>query len=138
MTFDSLSALLTKLLNQQFLRYLAVGGTSWVVDFLVFYLTYPLFGIITAQTAARLVGALIAFIGHKIVVFEERTFESKTLQQQLFQYLMLWIISYSLSIILLLFFIDLLECHPVAAKLVTETLIIAINFFTMRRYIFAS
>jgi putative flippase GtrA len=138
MRFDSLKACFDRLLKQQFLKYLVVGGTSWVVDLLVFYLTYPLLGIIAAQTAARLVGALVAFIGHKVIVFEDQTFERKTLQQQLLHYLMLWIVSYSLSIILLLLLIDLLQFHPMAAKLFTETIIIAINFLAMRRYIFAS
>ncbi|MES9942433.1 MAG: GtrA family protein [Candidatus Thiodiazotropha sp. 6PLUC1] len=138
MNLDSLKALSQKLLDHQFLKYLVVGGSSWVVDFLVFYFLYPIIGIIAAQTAARVVGALIAFIGHKTIVFDDHAFGMGTLRQQLFQYLLLWIVSYSLSIILLLLFVDLLQLHPVASKIITEAIIIAINFVTMRRYIFNS
>ncbi|MES9861124.1 MAG: GtrA family protein [Candidatus Thiodiazotropha sp. LLP2] len=138
MSSDLRKVFTQKLFDHQFLRYLVVGGTSWVVDFLVFYLLYPIIGIIAAQTAARVVGALIAFIGHKIIVFDDRSFGAGTLRQQLFKYLFLWIVSYSLSIIFLLFFVDLLQLHPVASKLITEAIIIAINFVTMRRYIFTS
>ena len=71
-------------------------------------------------------------------MFEDRQFTPKAIRQQLIQYLILWFVSYSLSILLLLAFVELLQLHPVAAKLITETIIIAINFVTMRRYIFAS
>ncbi|MCG8488390.1 MAG: GtrA family protein [Chromatiales bacterium] len=133
-----IKTLLNRALNQQILRYLLVGGASWVVDFLVFYLTYSHIGIVSAQTIARIVGAVVAFAGHKLIVFEDRQFTPKAIRQQLIQYLILWFVSYSLSILLLLAFVELLQLHPVAAKLITETIIIAINFVTMRRYIFAS
>ncbi|MCG7983990.1 MAG: GtrA family protein [Candidatus Thiodiazotropha lotti] len=138
MNSNLIKTLLNKVLSQQFLRYLLVGGVSWVVDFLVFFLTYSPFGIVTAQTIARIVGALVAFAGHKLIVFEDRQFTPQAIRQQLIQYLILWLVSYTLSIMLLLGFVDLLHFHPVAAKLITETIIIVINFVTMRRYIFAS
>ena len=43
-----IKTLLNRALNQQILRYLLVGGASWVVDFLVFYLTYSHIGIVSA------------------------------------------------------------------------------------------
>ncbi|MCG7966234.1 MAG: GtrA family protein [Candidatus Thiodiazotropha taylori] len=138
MNSNPIRTLLNKLLSQQFLRYLLVGGASWVVDFLVFFLTYSHIGIVPAQTVARTVGALVAFAGHKLIVFEDRQFTPQAMRQQIVQYLILWLVSYTLSVILLLAFIDLLQLHPVAAKLITEAIIIVINFVTMRRYIFAS
>ncbi|MCG7960973.1 MAG: GtrA family protein [Candidatus Thiodiazotropha taylori] len=138
MNSNPIRTLFNKLLSQQFLRYLLVGGASWVVDFLVFFLTYSHIGIVPAQTVARIVGALVAFAGHKLIVFEDRQFTPQAMRQQIVQYLILWLVSYTLSVILLLAFIDLLQLHPVAAKLITEAIIIAINFVTMRRYIFAS
>ncbi|MEW8500236.1 MAG: GtrA family protein [Candidatus Thiodiazotropha taylori] len=138
MNSNPIRTLFNKLLSQQFLRYLLVGGASWVVDFLVFLLTYSHIGIVPAQTVARIVGALVAFAGHKLIVFEDRQFTPQAMRQQIVQYLILWLVSYTLSVILLLAFIDLLQLHPVAAKLITEAIIIAINFVTMRRYIFAS
>lgn len=138
MNSNPIRTLFNKLLSQQFLRYLLVGGASWVVDFLVFFLTYSHIGIVPAQTVARIVGALVAFAGHKLIVFEDRQFTPQAMRQQIVQYLILWLVSYTLSVILLLGFIELLQLHPVAAKLITEAIIIAINFVTMRRYIFAS
>ncbi|MCG7954731.1 MAG: GtrA family protein [Candidatus Thiodiazotropha endolucinida] len=138
MNSNPIRTLFNKLLSQQFLRYLLVGGASWVVDFLVFFLTYSHIGIVPAQTVARIVGALVAFTGHKLIVFEDRQFTPQAMRQQIVQYLILWLVSYTLSVILLLAFIDLLQLHPVAAKLITEAIIIVINFVTMRRYIFAS
>ncbi|MEW8324336.1 MAG: GtrA family protein [Candidatus Thiodiazotropha taylori] len=138
MNSNPIRTLFNKLLGQQVLRYLLVGGASWVVDFLVFFLTYSHIGIVPAQTVARIVGALVAFAGHKLIVFEDRQFTPQAMRQQIVQYLILWLVSYTLSVILLLGFIDLLQLHPVAAKLITEAIIIVINFVTMRRYIFAS
>ncbi|MCG7865987.1 MAG: GtrA family protein [Candidatus Thiodiazotropha taylori] len=138
MNSNPIRTLFNKLLSQQFLRYLLVGGASWVVDFLVFFLSYSHIGIVPAQTLARIVGALVAFAGHKLIVFEDRQFTPQAMRQQIVQYLILWLVSYTLSVILLLGFIDLLQLHPVAAKLITEAIIIVINFVTMRRYIFAS
>ncbi|MCG8067678.1 MAG: GtrA family protein [Candidatus Thiodiazotropha taylori] len=138
MNGNPIRTLFNKLLSQQFLRYLLVGGASWVVDFLVFFLSYSHIGIVPAQTLARIVGALVAFAGHKLIVFEDRQFTPQAMRQQIVQYLILWLVSYTLSVILLLGFIELLQLHPVAAKLITEAIIIVINFVTMRRYIFAS
>lgn len=125
-------------LSRQFLRYLVVGATAWVIDFAVFIGFYPVIGIVAAQTAARVTGALVAFAGHKVFVFNDMKSSQGMIRRQAFQYLLLWLLSYAISVACILLLVDILALHPVASKLITEAIVICINFVTMRRFIFAS
>ncbi|MCU7929633.1 MAG: GtrA family protein [Candidatus Thiodiazotropha sp. (ex Codakia rugifera)] len=115
-----------------------MGAIAWVVDFAIFIALYPVTGIVGAQTLARIAGALVSFTGHKVFVFDDRQFSQGKVWRQAFQYSLLWLFSYALSVGCILFFVDFFMLHPVASKLITEVIIIIINFVTMRRFIFSS
>ncbi|MCU7904606.1 MAG: GtrA family protein [Candidatus Thiodiazotropha sp. (ex Epidulcina cf. delphinae)] len=114
-----------------------VGASAWVVDFVIFIVFYSIIGIVWAQTAARITGALVSFMGHKIFVFNDFKFSRHALRQQAFLYLLLWLLSYAISIGSLILLVDLLMIQPIPSKLITEAIIICINFLTMRRIIFS-
>lgn len=138
MNLPSLASLRKKIVSRQFLRYLLVGASAWVVDFVIFIALYSVIGIVGAQTLARITGALVSFAGHKVFVFDDRQFSQGTVWRQAYQYLLLWLISYAISVGCILLFIDLFMLHPIVSKLITEVIIIFINFVTMRRFIFTS
>lgn len=134
----SIKNLIEKAVSLQFSRYLMVGITAWVIDFAVFVVCHSIVGIVWAQTAARVSGALVAFAGHKVFVYKNRNFARRALGKQFLSYLLLWVFSYLLSIGCIILFIDVLGLEPVAAKLVTEIILVGINYITMKRLIFLS
>ena len=117
-------------------RYLLVGGLAWVVDFLTFLSLYAWAGLVWAQTAARIAGALVGFAGHKYFVFADRRSAPRHLGRQALLYVLLWGVSYGLSVAGLLWLTQDLRLHPVLAKLLVEAVILGLNFFTMKRLIF--
>lgn len=134
----SLRNLIEKAVSLQFSRYLIVGITAWLIDFLVFVLCHGAFGVVWAQTAARTSGAVVAFVGHKLFVYNNRNFAHRALGKQAIGYLLLWLFSYLLSLGCITLLIDKVGLAPVPAKLVTEIILVGINYFTMKRLIFIS
>jgi putative flippase GtrA len=119
-------------------RYLLVGGLAWLIDFLTFLALYAGVGLVWAQTAARVAGALVGFAGHKYFVFADRRSAPRHLGRQALLYVLLWGVSYGLSVAGLLWLVRDLDLRPVLAKLLVEAVIIGFNFITMKRLIFGS
>jgi putative flippase GtrA len=134
----SLRKLFEKAASLQFSRYLIVGVVAWLVDFLVFALGYPLIGIVWAQTGARVSGAVVAFLGHKVFVYNSRNFTHREVGKQAAGYGLLWIFSYLLSLGAIMLFTEVLGFGPIPAKLVTEIILVGINYITMKQLIFSS
>ncbi|MEJ2610791.1 MAG: GtrA family protein [Candidatus Thiodiazotropha sp.] len=130
--------LFEKAASVQFSRYLIVGATSWVVDFGTFVLFHSIIGIVWAQTTARIVGAIVAFLGHKLFVYNSNSFNKCELSKQIAGYLFLWCFTYLLSIGCILLLAEVIGLNPVLAKLGTEIILISINYTTMKRLIFPS
>ena len=130
-------ALLSARLAAQGGRYLLVGGLAWVVDFATFVLAYPSVGVIWGQTAARALGAVVAFIGHKYLVFADRRRSRRRLAWQTLQYLLLWSLSYGLSVGAIVWLVTGQAMAPVAAKVLVEAGILLLNFTVMKRIIFS-
>jgi putative flippase GtrA len=123
-------------LSAQAGRYLLVGGLAWVVDFLSFSLSVSVLGLAWAQTLARIMGAVVGFLGHKYLVFADRRRGGQRLLRQGWQYLILWLLSYGLSLAGLFWLVVGLRLHPIVAKLLVESVVVLINFAVMKRVIF--
>lgn len=117
-------------------RYLLTGGIGWVVDFLTYVALLGPLGVFWAQSAARVVGALVTFVGHKLFVFRDHRTEAVLVARQTLQYVVLWVLSYLLSLGGILFLVGQ-QMHPVLAKILVEVLVVLLNFLTMKRLIFA-
>lgn len=120
----------------QTLRYLVSGGVAWLVDFATFAALYGPFGLFWAQTAARTAGALTAFVGHKLFVFGDPHRQARLVVRQALQYAMLWLLSYGLSLVGIFTLTELAGFGPLVAKLMVESLLLVLNFITMKYLIF--
>ena len=129
--------LLSERLAAQGGRYLLVGGLAWVVDFVTFVLAYPSAGVIWAQTAARASGAAVGFVGHKYLVFGDRRRSRRLVVWQTLQYLLLWALSYGLSVGGIVWLVERQGLAPVSAKVLVEAGILVLNFTVMKRVIFS-
>jgi putative flippase GtrA len=117
-------------------RYLIIGGVAWLVDITVFTLSLNAVGTISAQLYARTLGATVAFIGHKFLVFRESDIRPTTIVNQAFRYIALWLLSFTISTLALVGLIDCIGAHALTAKVGVEIGIVAMNFLLMRSLIF--
>lgn len=117
-------------------RYFFVGLGAWVVDVIVFALVQAEIGVISAQAIARLSGAIVAFAGHKFYVFREHKTGLWHLSRQSLQYVLLWIFSYLVSTMGILWLMDSHDFPAVQAKIMVESMVIMLNFLIMKSYIF--
>jgi len=117
-------------------RYLLMGGVAWLVDIAVFSLCLPGLGVVLAQVSARTAGAVVAFVGHKLVVFRALDSEPATVGLQLVGYSALWVFSLGVSTLALIGLIEHVHFNPVAAKILVETGIVVLNYLVMRTVIF--
>lgn len=113
-----------------FVRYAAVSGTTWAIDFCIFLLLYQIAGIPAALLMARIVAGIFAFTAHKIFSFSSR---STTKPAEVVGYIALVAINYLLSVVLISALPNDTLLSAGAAKLVVEVLIFAMNFLLLRR-----
>jgi putative flippase GtrA len=117
-------------------RYALVGGAAWTIDLAVFVLLWPVIGVLAAQVSARLLGAITAFFGHKLWVFRHPDLRTSVLAMQGLAYSILWLLSLVLSLLVLAWLIRGLGLVPLAAKVLTEVLVLVFNFGVLRHLIF--
>ncbi len=117
-------------------RYLVTGGVGWLVDLAVFTFFLPLAGIVSAQLAARIAGAIVAFLGHKLFVFRALDRSPTALATQTLGYAALWALAYILSAAALVILIGHLNWNIIAAKIVVEVGIVFMNYTVMKSMIF--
>ena len=91
-----------------------------------------------SKTAARVSGAAVTFVGHKFFVFRDRPVGGRRLARQTLQYAALWVFSYLISLGGILYLVEHQQVHPVVAKILVEIVVVLLNFFTMKRFIFAA
>ena len=118
------------------LRYLLSGGIAWLVDAAVFFICLPIAGVALSQLAARTVGAAVAFVGHKLFVFRAFDYHPTALARQTLRYVVLWVVSYSVSTLALIGLIEHLHWNAVAAKVTVEAGILVMNYLVMKTVIF--
>jgi putative flippase GtrA len=117
-------------------RYLVTGGVAWLVDLTVFTFLLPLTGIVSAQFVARIAGAIVAFLGHKLFVFRALDRSPAALATQTLGYAALWVLAYGLSAAALVILIGHLNWNTIAAKFVVEVGIVLMNYTVMKTLIF--
>ena len=117
-------------------RYLLMGGVAWLVDVAVFSLCLPSLGVVLAQVSARTAGAVVAFLGHKLVVFRALDSEPATVGLQLVGYSALWVFSLGVSTLALIGLIEHVGVNAIAAKVVVEAGIVVMNYLVMKGFIF--
>ena len=117
-------------------RYLLTGGVAWLVDVAVFTLCLTSVGILWAQVLARASGAAIGFVGHKFVVFRELDARPANVIPQIAGYGLLWMLSFTVSTVALVWLISRWHVEPLLAKVVVETGIVVLNYLVMHHVIF--
>ncbi len=120
-----------------FLRYVAVGGGTFLVDLCCFLLLVKQAGISpeVAQACSRTVGAAVGFFGHKYFSFaqqENAGSQGRSSTIQVVGYVCIMVAGIVLSPFVIWFMLRIVEPHLVVAKVLTEVVMVCINFVLMK------
>jgi putative flippase GtrA len=115
-------------------RYAITGVALLVLDICVFFVLARLFMVppAAAQLVARSVGAAAGFFGHKNFSFKKTGDTPGAPLRQVVPYVLLTLTTIGVSPVVLIGLLALLD-NLVAAKLGTEVVMVALNYFCLRR-----
>ena len=129
--------LLSNHLVLTFLRYVAVGGGTFLVDLCCFLLLVKQAGVSpeVAQACSRTVGAAAGFFGHKYFSFaqpETADADERSSTVQVVGYICIMVAGIVLSPFVIWFMLRMVQPHLVFAKILTEAVMVCINFVLMK------
>jgi putative flippase GtrA len=118
---------------RQALRYLVVGGLTYVVDLAVFLAVHAWRedAYLAANVAGRLAGALAGFVMHKLWTFEDRRAQGTGRQAVLYAAVLGGNIAASSA--LMFTAVDVLGADARLARVVVDVLIVGSTFWLSRR-----
>ena len=117
----------------KFFKFLVVGGVCFVFELYLFYFFIDSFTIVFANVTSRIIALLFHFLLIKYFVF----FHTKKPFLTLFYYAGLSVFNSFLSGALMYFFSKyVFDFNLVICKILFDIILININFFIMRVYIF--
>jgi len=129
-------------------RYLATGGSAWLLGLIVFYLAFNylflteettfLGFVMKRQTAALAVDFLIvipySFLLNRYVIFTHSEVRGRV---QLFRFLNLNLINALLNYVLLKFFIEILGIYPTISRVAISILIASFSYIYQHYFTFS-
>ena len=115
------------------LSYLFFGGLTTLVNIFTFWLLRVLkLGVYTSNVIAWIVSVLFAFITNKLFVFESK---GKTLKQGL-SFFIFRLISLVFDMGIMYLLIDLLKWDDLLSKIITNVIVVIINYVFSKIFIF--
>jgi len=120
----------------QFFRYVFVGGTAFIVDFLSLFILTDYFGIyyIISAALAFILGLVTNYLLSIRWVFNQRNINNKTIEFTLFA--VIGIIGLVLNELFIWFFTSELGFYYMISKIITAIIILFWNFFARKITLF--
>jgi putative flippase GtrA len=116
-------------------KYASVAGGAAIIDWIMFvalhFLGVPPLG---AQATSRISGGVFSFLANRYWSFDARKKTHVTVQGR--RFLLLYIVSYSMSLGLFYLFVDILALPIFPAKLGVDVIGFVFNFLIMQAYVF--
>ncbi len=120
------------------IMYLLFGVLTTVVNFVVYYFCYNIMGVanVLATIFAWLIAVAFAFITNKIWVFGSKSFTAKVLVREISTFLGARIVTGVLDVLVMYFAVDLLNWNSTVWKLLSNVIVIVINYIASKFLIF--
>jgi putative flippase GtrA len=119
---------------KQFFKYGVVAAGSAATDWAVFSISvFFEVHFLHAQVISRLAGGLFSFSINKYWSFKR---PDSTVAIEMRRFLLLYIVSYSLSLVFLHALVTFTEINLFLAKLIVDSVLLIFNFFVMRIYVY--
>ena len=118
--------------------YLFFGGLTTLVNIVVYWICTRLFslGYEAANVAAWIVAVSFAFVTNKLFVFESKSSKTGTLLWELFTFFGGRLLTLGAEMLLLYVGIDLLGWHDLIVKVISNIVVILLNFVISKLLVF--
>ena len=123
---------------RQVVLYLVFGGLTTLVNLIVYWLFTRLLhlGYETANVTAWIVAVSFAFVTNKLVVFESRSRRTGTLVWELATFFGGRLLTLGAEMLLLWVGIDLLSWNDMIVKIISNIVVILLNFIISKLLVF--
>lgn len=131
-----LARVIVSLLESKKIKYLAVGGTAFLIEYICFaVLNYATNWLVLANILSFTVGLATSFLLHRIWTFSSSGYNHSG-RHQFTAYFILAVINLLLTSILISVLVNVLSINPLIAKLVCMALIVVWNYVLLSKVIF--
>ena len=124
--------------RQEAMRYLVFGVLTTVINIIAFYIFANICNLSTvvSNVIAWIVAVLFAYITNKLCVFNSETTDKKDLIRELLSFFGARIFTLVLETGFLMIFIDKLHFNDILMKVISNILVIILNFIFSKVFIF--
>jgi len=126
-------------MSKEFHIFTGVAVLSAIADIVTFTLLINLeLYIYLSQSVARIVGGLVSFYINRTCNFNTKNARNGSLVLQGRRFILLYIISFNLSLLLIGFFYEYLQLDSLISKFMADILCFLFNFLVMKFYVYNS
>ena len=124
--------------NKSIISYLFFGGCTTVINWLSYYLCYTILDVsnIASTILAWFIAVVFAFVTNKIWVFDSKSCDLKTIISEAVMFFAARIATGVLDVIVMWCAVDLFHLEPTVWKLLSNLLVIIINYFLSKLIVF--
>lgn len=118
--------------------YLFFGGVTTVINIAVYAVCSRVFymGTISSTVVAWVLAVAVAYITNKIWVFESKTWDLKSLGQEVGSFVVCRIATGVMDLAIMYLSVDLLHWNDLLMKIISNVLVIVLNFVFSKLLIF--
>lgn len=124
--------------HKEGMRYLVFGGLTTIVNIIVFTLTHDIFDLSTtiSNIIAWILAVIFAYITNKFFVFYTKAKDKKDLVREICSFFGARVFTLVLETIFLNIFIDTLGFNSILMKIISNIIVIILNFIFSKIFIF--
>ena len=119
------------------LLYLFFGGCTTLINIISFIIFRQFkLGVDVSNIISWLIAVIFAFITNKLFVFDSKNTDRKTVMKETISFLIARVISLGIDTGLLHLMIDFMKIHEVIAKVISNIVVIFVNYIFSKLFIF--
>lgn len=126
------------IIDSEAFRYVIVGGLTTLVNLVTYRILYNIIGInVTVSNIISIaISILFAYVTNKIVVFKSKTTKLIELIQEMLKFCGARISTMIIEVVGVYIMYNILNIHPMLAKLITQVVVIIVNYFISKLFVF--
>ncbi|MBR3246062.1 MAG: GtrA family protein [Parasporobacterium sp.] len=123
---------------KEIILYLVFGGVTTAVNYGVYVLLSHVLnmGVVPSNIIAWIFAVAVAFISNKILVFESKSKEIRTVLREIIEFVLARLSTLVIETILLWIFVDQLHVNDLIMKIITNVIVVILNYIFSKFIIF--
>lgn len=124
--------------HKEGMRYLVFGGLTTIVNIIIFTLTHDLIDLSTtiSNIIAWIIAVIFAYLTNKFFVFRTKAKDKKDLVREFSSFFGARVVTLVIETIFLNIFIDILGFNSILMKVISNIIVIILNFIFSKIFIF--